>query len=372
MTHTMKLFCFLCAVSLLLLRFAMAGPAAYDSVASLAARADAIVVGAVQAAFLNGSISATIRADRVIKGSITQGTSIAVVWTFPPTRAVLASPGPSQMQNGHGIVFLQQSASGVWSILPATIGDAGWEDTYIQSPSAVPAAIGQAALASLPANPSTLDNVLVEMVAATEAGSPTPFDLIQIYRQSRSPVLAAAFARFLSSVNPNLQVIGLRGLILSGSPAAILRVQQSASRLASTGEWSELIQDIRTTYLNTSSQSIKNLGQVASDTQSGPDLRIAAAVALARVHTPQTLPYLAPLLDDPNTVLEAAAVGGLSSFANNVPIGSHEPAAGPWIYRTDDTISHSAFDAGVIAQKQSYYLGFWKTWWQQHQAQISQ
>jgi hypothetical protein len=59
------------------------------------------------------------------------------------------------------------------------------------------------------------------------------------------------------------------------------------------------------------------------------DLRVAAAGALARMHTQPNLPYLAKLLTEKSTMLQAMGVGGLASFANNVPIGSHEPAAGP-------------------------------------------
>jgi len=49
-------------------------------------------------------------------------------------------------------------------------------------------------------------------------------------------------------------------------------------------------------------------------------------------------------------------------FANNVPIGSHEPAAGPWPYRTDDTIAHSGFAEANVP--------FWQNWWQQHQSEL--
>jgi len=66
------------------------------------------------------------------------------------------------------------------------------------------------------------------------------------------------------------------------------------------------------------------------------------------------------------------AVGGVSSFANNVPIGSHEPAPGPWSFRTDDTIAHSAFDETTIGKQESYYLTFWQSWWQQHQSALQQ
>jgi HEAT repeat protein len=102
------------------------------------------------------------------------------------------------------------------------------------------------------------------------------------------------------------------------------------------------------------------------------DLRIAAAFALARMHTQQALPYLAILLADPSPSLKTAAIGGLASFANNVPIGSHQPAAGAWQYRTDDTIAHSAFDEATVERQESYYITFWTGWWQQNQKTLAQ
>jgi hypothetical protein len=76
------------------------------------------------------------------------------------------------------------------------------------------------------------------------------------------------------------------------------------------------------------------------------------------------LPHLATLLNDKNVTIRTFAAGGMASFANNVPIGSHEPAAGAWTYRTDDTIAHSGFDAANVA--------FWQAWWQQNQSKLTQ
>jgi hypothetical protein len=113
------------------------------------------------------------------------------------------------------------------------------------------------------------------------------------------------------------------------------------------------------------------LGQIATDKTIGTDLRIALAGALARMHTQQSLPYLAQLLSDPNSALQAMAVGGISNFANNVPIGEHEPAPRPWNYPSDDTIAHSAFDESIIRQQPAYYIGFWKAWWAQNKGNLS-
>lgn len=212
------------------------------------------------------------------------------------------------------------------------------------------------------------------MVIAAESGfllvEPLPVDLVAIFRESRSQVLATAFSRFISKQNPALQSIGLRGSLLTGDPASILAIRQNYNALSTSEAWGPLVDEIRIYYTNTGAQAIQTLGLITSDSSVGTDLRIAAAGALARMHTKWTLPYLAKLLDDPSSALRAMGVGGLSSFANNVPIGEHEPAPGVWRYRTDDTIAHSVFDEALIDQRQAFYVGFWKDWWIQNQGHL--
>jgi hypothetical protein len=349
-----------------------AGPVARQSVIQLAGTADAIVAGSVVATVGNGIVSAAIQVERVLKGSPTLGTTISSVWMMPPSEMPAGSGPPL---NGHGVFFLQQTAGGAWNILPWSAGDIAWRDTYIPTPSTAPTSLREVASASLSPASSAVDRVFLEMVITIEAGSPTSpvaYDLIDDFQQTHSAVLAAAFNRFLSNQDPNLRSVGLRGALLNEDPATILTVRQNYAALSSTAGWQDLLDQIKFYYLNTGSQAVQILGQLATDVSVGLDLRIATGIALARMHTQQTLPYLAALLNDPNPTLETAAVGGMASFANHVPIGSHEPAAGAWQYRTDDTIAHSAFDEVTVQGQASYYIQYWKSWWQQNQPTLMQ
>jgi hypothetical protein len=159
--------------------------------------------------------------------------------------------------------------------------------------------------------------------------------------------------------------------MLSGDPSSILTIRHNYAQLSSSRGRIPLLDEIKIYYLNTAPQAIQVLGQIATDDSVGMDLRVAVGGALARMHTQQSLPYLAQLLSDPNSTLEAMAVGGLSSFANNVPIGEHEPTPGRWSYRTEETIAHSVFDEAIIKQRQADYVGFWKTWWARNQRDLS-
>ena len=359
--------CFAYVLTALFVPRVVAAPGGRRSLAILTTQAEAIVVGAVQTMETNATIDATISVERVLKGTVTSGTSISIRWTYPITHGEPGPPGSALVSSGHGVFFLQHNSDGAWSLLPASWGDSRWEDTYIPTPPSVPSGVTAVASASLPPAASALDRVMLEMAVAVEAGAPMPFDLIAAFRQSHSPVLAAAFTRLVSNNDPYLRSIGLRGAVVGGDPSVPLTIRQNYTSLSGGAGWLDLVQEIKFYYVNTKVAAVQNLGKVATDTGVGLDLRIATAVALARMHTQQSLPYLASLLSDSNPTLKTAAVGGLASFANNVPIGSHEPAAGPWRYRTDDTIAHSAFDEGTIERQESYYISYWKGWWQQNQ-----
>lgn len=225
-----------------------------------------------------------------------------------------AADSAAYKTTGHGVFFLAAKPGGLRGVLPAISGATEWDfDVYIATPANPPAAVREAASRSLPHNNSVLDKIFVELVVVEEAGPPPllSFELTEEYRANRSPVLAAALSRFAASQNRRLRILGLCGGVLSGDPALILAARQNASALSSDAEWPELMRQIGTHYQNTSRQAIRNLGQVATEVTSSPDLRRAAAAALARMHTRQSLPYLAALLDDPDVYLKAMGVSGL-------------------------------------------------------------
>ena len=117
---------------------------------------------------------------------------------------------------------------------------------------------------------------------------------------------------------------------------------------------------------------MRRLGKLATNKDTVPELRVAAGGALARLHTKEALPYLAKMLDSPNITMRTYAVGGLAMFANNVPVGGHEPAAGEWPYRTEGTIRHSVMSERAVAENEAFYVGFWKDWWSEHRGDLEQ
>jgi len=236
-------------------------------------------------------------------------------------------------------------------------------DVYVKTATDIPQSARATVQASLPSNPSVTDQLLAELVLKLETTSSLGYDLVTTFRQTPSPVLLSAFNRIRSHQNPALRAMGLRGILATGDPATVVYVHRNYSALSSSNAWRMIADEIKFHYVNTSSAAIQALGQLAVDSKTGDDLRTAATAALARMHTQPTLPYLAQLLDDPNPAIREVACGGMGSFANNTPIGSHQPAAGDWPYRSQETIAHAGYSAGNAA--------FWKTWWSQHKSTLS-
>lgn len=356
----------LCGAILVITCSSFGGPASSASLQALAAQADAIVVGLVHANSSNGMISATIDVERALKGPLKAGNLISVGWSAPNWG------GPNgPFPDDHGLFFLRQDTSGTWAALPVTAGDIKWRDVFVQTPTSVPSNITSTAARSLPPNPSPMDSVLLELVAAAEAGARFPIDFVVTYQSYRSPLLGAAFRRFARNGNPWLASAGLRDLISMADPTAVQVIQQQQAAMSSTPFWPSAVEELKVYYTSTDSVAVAALGTLAVNNKAPQDLRGAAAWALARIHTSLALPYLPELLSDPSPALQAAGVGGLASFANNVPIGSHEPAPGDWKFRTNDTIAHSAFDESLVAKRQAYYVGFWRSWWNENQVELS-
>ena len=84
---------------------------------------------------------------------------------------------------------------------------------------------------------------------------------------------------------------------------------------------------------------------------------------------------MAALLDDPDPSLRVEAVGGIGSFANGlavqtqagVPSLAHLQFPAVWAYKNSDTVAHFALGRAV-ADNESFYVSFWRSWWSQNRA----
>jgi hypothetical protein len=358
---------------------AFAGLFAPASLSGLQRRADLIVVGGVTSAFSGpSSLSFSIQVDRVIKGDAALvGSAVPVSWSAGASTA--ATPGQAIAVNCTGLWFLQQSPSG-WVLLPVVNGDARLEQTLFP----VPAGSIVSAYAYQASAPVS-DKVASEIGSSIESG--TVFDALEMYAlfggqldELQSAVVPLLYQRLSGSASARLRVLGASGLLRGGSGAALASAVQLAPTLSAYPlEGGILLSSLRDYYRTSDATAVASLGQAAADS-SDPNaaFREAAGHALAAIHTAAALPYLASLLDDPDTLLRTEAIRGIGSFANGLPVQTAAgvpglmhlqlPAAAP--YRTDDTMRNFALGPDVIGNNLDSYRQFWKQWWSANHAAL--
>ena len=344
-----------------------------QSLVDLDHRADLIVVASASGDIQTGPPVANfdLHIDRVLKGDpAIAGRAISVSWARSSNG--MSRPGIHFPAAGNGLWFLRRSSNG-WLLLPVLQGALSLGDTFFAVPSGpILSAYAYQSTASLS------DKVASELSAAIESNTVSRFQwsFLQsgILDELNSPVVRLLYQRMSMSSSPQHRVLGLGGLIRRGSAPAL----QSATEFEKYAmENGELLSSIRDQFRATDANSIAILGRAAvgSTTQS-PALREAAAHALASIHTVETLPYLATLLDDPDVKLRIEAIGGMASFANGLIVQT--PACVPSLaclqfpdsapYKTPDTIANFAMGAAAIERNEAAYLSFWKNWWSQQRA----
>lgn len=357
---------------------AKAGPVAMQPVAFLTGSADAIVLGSAAGTLQFQAPGAfSLQVLRVVKGPASiAGTTILVQWA-PPSPGIVW-PGAGFPATGAGIWFLKGAAGG-WSFLPVAQGSVTFDMTYFPAPmTSLPGAYAYSATAPVQ------DKLASELAAAIEAWDGSfklQFDDLFSgdLEDLKSPVIHTLDERLAASSSVRQQILGLDGLIIGGDASALAKAVASDASFSKYGlERGMLLHAIRELFRSTDPAAIATLGQTAQSTSAALDLRRVAAHALAAIHTSATLPYLATLLDSPDAILRVEGIGGIGAFANSLPTQTPAntaslgylqfPAKG--VYKTEDTMAHFAMGPKAIESNESFYLSFWKAWWQQNRASL--
>jgi hypothetical protein len=365
-----------------LARLAHGGLISLQSPLDLEQKADLIVVGSASSDIKVGSkvVNFDLRVNRVIAGDPEiAGKVIPVTWTTPGGffRGIIAPVGQHIVEKGTGLWFLERSPTG-WALLPAITGNSvSLKDAFFPTPDGpIASAFAYGATASLS------DKVASELAAAIEA---TNTFSVQMASSSdsldglKSPVLQVLYQRMSTSASARQRILGLSGLIRGGNAVALSTAAASAPESKGTVEYGTLLSSVRDEFRATDASSITVLGRIALDSAI-PDreFREAAAHALASMHTLETLPYLARLLDDPDAQLRVEGVGGLGCFANgtsvqttaNTPSLASLQLSGDGTYSTAETIANFAQGAQAIERDEGRYLAFWKAWWGTNRASL--
>ncbi|MEO8659508.1 MAG: hypothetical protein ABI693_13635 [Bryobacteraceae bacterium] len=330
----------------------------------LVKNADAVVIGKI----LDGTVTAAqiatvhLKVQEVLKGDIRTGD----VLTFDYRLRGDVARYTTSIEKDRGLFFLK-SASGAWLLVPVTSGSIlEFRGTFFGLP---PQPI--ATRFRNPAEVSIHMRILAEVAGAMESVGTQrggAIDFASEYRSNPSHAMKALFIQFKESKNPLLRAEGLRGAVSSGDERTLAEVEQGPKSLSAT-EVAMIAEEIQYYVKSSDARSVARLGRIAVSQAAPGQLREASLTALARIHTRECLPYLAAFLDDPDLGRRSLAVGGMAMFANHVPLGEHEPSAGPWKYRTADTLRFSGMDPASV-QNMPGTVAFWKSWWPEHRQEL--
>jgi hypothetical protein len=347
------------------LQVAFGGGGAPMPVKVLVDNAGAVVIATI----LDGTVVAkaltlSLEVQEALKGPLQAGTVVQVNCRLSTEAAAMAATG---VDKDRGVFFLRNT-NGKWSIVPVTSGFIPeFRGAFFVLPlNARPKTFGS------DVQPSIHERILAEVAGALETRDSRLHggfvDFMWEYRSNPSPAMKALFAQFRSSTNDQLRTIGLRVSVANGDDQAFAEFQKGLATQAATVT-AQMAEDIQYYFNATDPQSVAKLGRLVTSQSSPAGVRKASLTALARVHTRESLPYLAGFLDNPDAELQSLAVGGLAMFANNVPAGGHEPASGPWKYRTEETIRYSVM-APTIIKNSPGVVAFWQSWWTEHRSEL--
>jgi hypothetical protein len=335
----------------------------------LTQQADAIVVGKI-AAGQPGNLQLLV--DRNIKGSAAAGQILNVLSNAKLRRAA------GQPWGDYGVWFLQSQQGGNWRIIPV-LANRDFESGCYRLPEGVSPPKLTMANGGMP---SVLDLTLAELTNAAEIFDPYgwEFDLLaeNFRRMPVSPSLTAAYQRMSQSSKLVVRAMGISGLF-KGDAASLERIPLDSATL------SQLPVTVRGPMVNKigsvrdpAPDTIAVLGRTATAESLVVGIRGKAAESLAMIHTKDTLPFLAILLDSPDAKLRNWAFVGFSEFVDNLPIERAEMIPtmawmrpqGPQPYRTAETDQHVASTAVPNERHSEYASSFWKAWWSRMQSQI--
>jgi hypothetical protein len=339
-------------------------------------KADSVVVGEIShSTFLNADYSFTLVVRRSLKGDLKPGVAVPVHYN-----AIAGTiKGNGEFSGQFGLWFLAAGSDGEWSVLSPRERPSPLQFAYYPLSKRVEAQPWD------PKETSVVDRVFLELASSidlTEPGQTFQFLADGALRCVGTPAssgLTDVLLRWSRSASANLTTLGLTGLVMLEDTAALVR---SAGLLAVIKE-SQIADRFRSAVSASRSpnpEGVRALGDMATADSGIPKLAADAAYALRSIHTKESLPYLAKLLDSQDAELRAQAVAGFTLFARNLPIETPAAVVGMAVsrpvadapYKTPDTDRYSNWGRFERTEDEQAAVGFWKSWWASHRAVLEQ
>lgn len=339
------------------------------SVKDLRARSDAAVIARPTHWTVDnsGALDVVLSVEQSVFGPLQASTAVLASFQF---REFLPMRKAPPQDSPRGVWFLKQEESG-WVVTPAMPANRGSaKDLFFPL---------QAGTFADPSEPLSDEALTIAAARGLLVSGMHPFLWRYMLGREDSPEIRRFLWELVASPDTPTHLVGLTQLLVLGDVGALrsLRAPRDfSSDRRSEGLAPAVPGAVDGYFRNSSPEAIQLLGEFCNDVTLPASLREAAAMALSAMHTPESLPYLAKLMDDPNPTLRARGVTGISLFANGM--GAQSPGGGssmphlnnpaPTPYRTEQTARYLGFDAA----NETEWIAFWKAWWLEHQFDLQQ
>ncbi len=363
---------------------------------STATDAAAIVVGELTGTTASDSgtevrRTGILRVERVIKGDLAAGAEIPLEWRYAPWRFESVKVTTST-RNVYGMWFLAKTEDDRLEPVRVVRQGAHFGGVVLFATRTWPSGVF-----AYSASDPTGVKLARELGAAVEAMG------MRVRGQSREPLhtaqstrsnpdidtfvdlLAAldygvtgpVYAALSVSQSSDARVVGLTGRIRNGDVRALSEVEADTATLAESLGARELIHAIGSVNLQRSPELLDVIGRLALSETALPALESHAASQLGFSGRREAIPYLAAMLDSPESGVRQAAVMGLCTLSGMRRRPASGPAAGESVQEFLQRMRRLQDMCPTMVPfpdpaKESEIADYWRQWSQRTQQELSQ
>ena len=327
--------------------------------------ADAIVAGDIVegTAADDGSsvrVSAVLQVLRVVRGSVVPQSRLRLAFTYVPSPV----DGPDVTRvvpRGRALWLLEDAGNETWQPLPvATLPRSLGGRLLPLPPGDLPPSW------FYPADAPPERKLACELASALEVLAPKTGPAQMLFHEVSGLLLAidgdapvAVLRRLLESPAPALRAVALAGVLRRGDLDAVFLLERDLANLAPTVEAREISNSLGMLQLDQNTAAIHSLGRAALAETELPGLEGQAASRLGWSKSLEALPYLAVMLESPDSFARAQAAMGLCTLLR--------PMERLW---KADMAPHCPDHAPLRPDEEAAILPYWKQWWVAERASL--
>jgi len=346
---------------------------------------------------------ATLRPIRVLKGDLGPGTELHLAWDYEPLADTKGPQTNPRIEPFRALWLLKRTGDAYIPLrLAATEFSTGNPTTasfFLPLPDAQPSGdLAYPVDAGLDVKLASEFAAALEALAASEGDKLSPqrefspsgavitrrlsvaqrqfSAIVRHLRLLKDEAGQPIWRRFAASTFPNLRVLGLAGLMRSGSVEALLALDRDFTSLGATLEsndlgqaMSQLEQQVRkASRTGLDSQALDAVGRIALNEETAPGVfDFAAPNILSSSRNPRGLPYIVVMLDNPNAIGRRSAK---TAFCNALRRSPAQPSPLDAVWKPE----YAAHCPSALPDTETDEadIRFWKGWWDSHEEEVAQ